>query len=149
MPRRTAGFTGIEMLVVLIIAGILVAMAMPALGRAWARQGALNARDSLVALAARARAAAIERGDTELKVDALTDRAWIEQAGSTIDAVDYSGEFDADVTTASGRDALCVRYNARGLGRSCGHTLPDSVVFTRGSYSARAVVQFLGQVTKR
>jgi Tfp pilus assembly protein FimT len=150
MPRRTAGFTGIEMLIVLIIAGILLAMAMPALGRAWVRQGTLNARDTLVALSSRARAVAIERGDTvRLRVDAVTDRAWIEHAGSTVDAVDYSGEFDADVRLASGRDALCVRYNARGLGSSCGHTLPDTVVFTRGSYSARAVVQLLGQVTKR
>ncbi|HEX7089572.1 MAG TPA: type II secretion system protein [Longimicrobiales bacterium] len=151
MPRRTAGFTGIEMLIVLIIAGVLLAMAVPALGRARARQGALNARDALVMLGARARAVAIEHGDVaELRVDAVTDRAWIQHAGSTMDAVDYSGEFDADVRISSGSAALCVRYNARGLGSSCGGpTLPDTVTFARGSYRARAVVQFLGQVSKR
>jgi type II secretory pathway pseudopilin PulG len=150
MPRRIAGFTGIEMLIVVIIAGVLLAMALPALGRARARQGVLNARDALVTLAARARAVAIEKGDAaSLRVDAITDRAWIEHAGSTIDAVDYSGEFDADVQIASGSGALCVRYNPRGLGISCGPALPDTVTFTRGSHSARAVVQFLGQVSKR
>jgi len=44
---------------------------------------------------------------------------------------------------------LEVCFTPRGVGGACGGTvLPNTVVFTRGPYTARAAIRVLGQVTK-
>lgn len=150
MRNRTAGFTGIEILVVLAIAGILMGMALPAFGRAIARRGALNARDTLVTMGARARSVAIERGATvKLGVDVPAGRAWIADGVDTLQVLDYAGEFDAKLRTMRNAPLLEVCFTPRGIGGACGSTvLPDTVIFIRGSHTARAAVRVLGQVTK-
>ena len=151
MRHRTAGFTGIEILIVLVIGGILMGMALPAFGRALARRGAQNARDALVTLSARARNLAIERGATvTLGVDVAAGRAWIAQGTDTLDVLDYSGEFDADLTARRNAALLQVCFTPRGIGGACSSStlLPDTVIFKRGAHTARAEVRVLGQVSK-
>lgn len=151
MQRRTAGFSGIEILIVLVIVGILTGMAIPAFGRAQARRGAMNARDALVTLGARARSIAIEMGTTvELRLDPSANRAWIVDGTTTLEALDYTGEFAADVTAARSSGTLRVCYTPRGLGGACASStvLPDTVTFARGPFTARAEVQFLGHVSR-
>src|SRR5690606_22234626 len=112
MRRQTAGFTGIEILVVLVIGGILLAMALPAFGRAIARRGALNARDALVTMGARARSVAIERGATvTLGVAVDEGRAWIAEGPDTLDVLDYSGEFDAKLAAIRNASLLEICFS--------------------------------------
>lgn len=151
MRRQTAGFTGIEILIVLVIGGILMGMALPAFGRAISRRGALNARDALVVMGARARSTAIERGATvKLGVDVAAGRTWIVEGMDTLDVLDYSGEFDAKLRAIRNGAMLEICFTPRGVGGACNATtaLPDTVIFTRGPHSARAAIRVLGQVSR-
>jgi len=150
MRHRTAGFSGIELLVVLVIGGILMGMALPAFGRAIARRNVENARDALIAMGARARSLAIERGATvKLGVETVAGRAWIADGPDTLQVLDYSGEFNVGLRSARNAALLEVCFTPRGVGGRCGATeLPDTLFFTRGAYTARASIRVLGQVTK-
>lgn len=150
MSHRLAGYSGIEILVVLVIGGILAGMALPAFGRAIARRNVENARDALIVMGARARSLAIERGRAvKLGVETAAGRAWIVDGPDTLQVLDYAGEFEADLRSVRNAALLEVCFTPRGVGDACGGTvLPDTVVFTRGPYTARAAIRVLGQVTK-
>lgn len=150
MSHRLAGYSGIEILVVLVIGGILAGMALPAFGRAIARRNVENARDALIVMGARARSLAIERGRAvKLGVETAAGRAWIVDGPDTLQVLDYAGEFEADLRSVRNAALLEVCFTPRGVGGACGDTvLPDTVVFTRGPYTARAAIRVLGQVTK-
>ncbi|MFO7261975.1 MAG: GspH/FimT family pseudopilin [bacterium] len=150
MSHRLAGYSGIEILVVLVIGGILAGMALPAFGRAIARRNVENARDALIVMGARARSLAIERGRAvKLGVETAAGRAWIVDGPDTLQVLDYAGEFEADLRSVRNAALLEVCFTPRGVGGACGGTvLPDTVVFTRGPYTARAAIRVLGQVTK-
>jgi prepilin-type N-terminal cleavage/methylation domain-containing protein len=60
MNRR--GFTLIEILIVVVLIGVIVAVAGPRLRTALVRQNVRSARDALVTMHATARASAIQRG---------------------------------------------------------------------------------------
>jgi hypothetical protein len=78
-----------------------------------------------------------------------TGRAWIAQGTDTLEVLDYSGEFDADLRAVRNAALIEVCFTPRGVGGACGTTvLPDTVIFARGPHTARAVVRFLGQVSK-
>lgn len=150
MSHRLAGYSGIEILVVLVSGGILAGMALPAFGRAIARRNVENARDALIVMGARARSLAIERGRAvKLGVETAAGRAWIVDGPDTLQVLDYAGEFEADLRSVRNAALLEVCFTPRGVGGACGGTvLPDTVVFTRGPYTARAAIRVLGQVTK-
>lgn len=61
-PR--AGFTLVETLILLVIVGVVTAIGMPRLRESLIRNEVRSARTALVALHARARAAAVARGQT-------------------------------------------------------------------------------------
>lgn len=146
---KQAGFAAIEIVVVIMIAAVLMGMAIPAFGRVQARRGVINARNTLIALAARARAHAVERGENVyLEIDPVTNRAWVRRGTDTIQVVQYSGEFAAEMQLASNTSTVAICYSSRGFAReSCNAgTLPDVVTFRRGPETARARIRPLGQV---
>jgi prepilin-type N-terminal cleavage/methylation domain-containing protein len=158
MRGHRAGFSILELLIVIAIAGVLLGLAGAAFGRLQARRGAMSARDSFVMLAARARAVAIERGTTaRLELDPSTGTAWIQYrtaAGvdTVVESLHFRGDFDADLAVAvNSRIVLCFtpRGYTRGGGSCTGpENLPDTVTFARGPNVARAVVRPLGQVAR-
>jgi prepilin-type N-terminal cleavage/methylation domain-containing protein len=69
------GFTVIELLVAIVIAGILGGVSIPQISRYTSRRAAINARDAFVQATAQARAAAIQAGeDVQMQVDRTNDR---------------------------------------------------------------------------
>ena len=144
-----SGFTLIEALIVMIIAGILLGISVPSFGRLQARRAAINARDSFSLLAARARATAIETGSiVNLVIDPDEESALLTFAtsGDTIVFMNYTGDFSADVQIADG--ALTVCYGPRGFALSgCTSIAAETeVLFERSGEESVALVRPLGQV---
>src|SRR5688572_23241839 len=83
MLRPRAGFSMIELLLVMVIGAILMTFAIPGYTRMTAARNAQNARDNLVWMAARARAKAIEMGRVyQLQIDPGTEKARIIERGA-------------------------------------------------------------------
>ena len=151
------GFSVVEMGVVLMIAGILIAWTIPGFTRMQRNRAAQNARDSFVWLSNRARARAVETGTTQLlEIDPASSRAWIVKrnatlATDTLQTVHYPTEFGARVTTStSAKVTLC--YNPRGYAWRCDLTFSPNadvpITFAHGGKSAVARVKPLGQVER-
>jgi prepilin-type N-terminal cleavage/methylation domain-containing protein len=152
-----SGYTLIELLIVMVIATILMSMAIPQFTRMLTTRNAQNARDDLVWMAVRAKAKAVERGQTYLlEINPNTERAWIVRrnpttAADTIQTVDFSTEFKATIST-SANTTITVCYSPRGFAFSCaGAASPSSdtdVTFTHGDKTATARIRPLGQVIR-
>ena len=72
-----SGYTLVELLIVMLIASILMSMVVPQFTRMMTTRNAQNARDDLVWMAVRAKAKAVERGQTYmLEINPTTERAW-------------------------------------------------------------------------
>lgn len=153
-PSQRAGFTLIELAIVVFIVGLIVAVATPRMTKTLADRNARNARDAFAWNANRARARAIQTGNTFLYVvNPSNERAWIYKrnptTGDTLAVVDFLSEFDARVSTNSNNTfTLC--YGPRGYAYDCtgAGTNTFEVTFTTGGYSATARVKPLGQVDR-
>lgn len=155
-PAQHDGYTLIELLIVMVIAATLMTMAVPQFTRMLQAKNAQNARDNLVWMAARARARAVERGQTFLlEVDPATERAWIVRrnatvASDTVQTVDFSTEFNTTISTAA-NSVITVCYSPRGFAYSCSANSPAAntdVTFTHTDKTAVARIRVLGQITR-
>lgn len=117
--RATAGFTIVELLTVLVIAGIAVSAGWPRLAEAYSRRMTGTVADQIVQLHDLTRSAAVQHGRmAELHVDAANSRTWIEVdtagTGSAVDTIggvrDFSGE-QVEISTYT--SVLC--FGPRGL----------------------------------
>lgn len=152
-----AGFTVIEIGMVLVIAGILLGLAVPGFQKMQRNRAAQNARDSFVWLSNRARARAIETGTTQLlEINPPTDRAWIVRRGGTLandtlQMVHYPTEYGSAVTTVA-NTKITVCYNPRGYAWECSPgnspTTDVNITFEHAARSAVARVKPLGQVER-
>lgn len=148
--RHRAGFTVIELVIVLVIAGVIMSVMLPAFSRLPVQRGAANARDSIIMLAARARALAMERGTiVHLEIDPATQRSWVRVGADTVQIHEYVGEYQATISTPEGAK-VTVCYTSRGLALpSCSSAgLPVVISFSRGLYTYNARIQRLGRVER-
>jgi prepilin-type N-terminal cleavage/methylation domain-containing protein len=154
MRAQRAGFTLVELLLIIAVSGVLSMIAISQVGDYVARQGARNARDEFVYMAARARAAAIERSVVvRLEVDPATDRVWVvtnrSGVGDTLEVRRYTADENTTITTGDGA-VLTVCYSPRGYATSCTSISAELAVdFTRGTRTASALVRPLGQVLRK
>lgn len=150
--RRTGreGFTLVEMLLVMAFGAILATVVGPSLGTIQARLDTRSSRDAFLLFAARARAAALDRGAVStLTVDPDAGVARLSVGAEALDSIRFQQELGIEVRTSTG-DALVVCYSSRGFAlASCTDVADDvRVEFVRGNETAAAVVQPLGQVRK-
>ena len=144
------GFTAIELVIVMTIAGIIAAFAIPNFNNATQNRMAMNARDSFVWLGNKARGRAIEMGTTwMLEVDPTTERAWIVKrnptvAADTIQIVDYTTEYASTISTnANVKVSVC--YNSRGYAWPCGAANPPvDITFSHARRNSIVRVKALG-----
>ena len=154
--RQPGGFTAIELLVVVMVAGILGVMAFPRFTKYRNQRESIHARDAFGYAAARARAAAVERGDVVvLMIRPYRDSVFVMSgdATDTLEVIDYvGGEITADVVMEDELPApFRICYVPRGFAHpSCGNgdRLPAKVGFANRSDTLWSVISGVGQVQR-
>lgn len=156
IARNRDGFTLVELLIVMIIAGILLSYAVPSFMRMTASQNAQNARDRMVWMANRARSIALTRGQVELfEIDPARNAAWVVRRNpttpaDTVEIVYFGTEYSATLNTSTGtKITLC--FSARGYAFNCGGNSPtvnEEAQLTHVEKVARARIKPLGQVER-
>jgi prepilin-type N-terminal cleavage/methylation domain-containing protein len=157
---RRDGFTLIELVIVITIAGIIMVYAVPRFQGMRATRTARNSRDVFVWLAQRARARAIQTGQTWLyEIDPANERVWIVRRGGsaaadTLTTVNFVSEYESTTMSTAANTVITVCYNPRGYASTCtggsgsSPTNNVDVTFTNGSYTSSARLKPLGQVER-
>lgn len=114
MTSHKSGFTMIELAIAILIGSILTSIALSSYGNARGRFAVRGARDTFVALHARARAQAVELGqNVQLLVDVDGDSVVLRsQAGDVLENIHFSDEHHVDLRASS---ALRLCMNPRGF----------------------------------
>ena len=156
LRSRRGGFTIIELVIVIVIAGIMMGYAIPRFQRTRAERTARNARDVFVWNANRARAKAIQSGTTYLfEVDPATERAWVVKrnatmASDTLLTINFESEYESEMSTAA-NSLITVCFNSRGYAFNCSGNSPTAnvdVTFTHASYTSIARLKPMGQASR-
>lgn len=143
------GFTAIEIVIVMVLIGIMSALALPFIRNAAVKSGVSGALAAVTSLHALARNSAIQKGRTAvLVVSGSTETVVVilRRAGST--AVDTVGQaenlytrFGVDLSTTSDS----VVFTPRGIGTASGST---TVVATRSGYADTLVISAAGRLVR-
>lgn len=146
-----AGFTLVEIVVVLLIAIILVDVAAGALVPARQAAGIQSAEYAFRSLHARTRAHAIERGSTvRLELDPFADRARIVAGADTLESFDFQEEYGVDVESRVGGSIVhltqCMSSRGLGDGACTSFGEPAEITFAQGDRSGAIRLLPLGQV---
>ena len=148
MPTNNKGFTVTEILIVMIIIGVMAAIAIPRLRGSTEKQGVRSSRAALQTLVAKARGAAIQRGCPSTLHLVAPGRVWVTACrmtavGGTLDTLGTIENLAARYAVAmtSSRDSL--RFDPRGI-NSTYQTV--SIRFTAGAYTDSVNVNAVGKV---
>lgn len=144
MEGRRGGFTIVEMVVALVISLVILRMVVLASGPTMDRLSVDAARTSFASLAARARARAVERGQTVIfAVDPATDSAWVSQGSTVVEAIAFRTSAGIDVDAPS---MMAVCLGPRGFGDlSCASfSGAQQVTFSRGRAVKSVTIRPLG-----
>lgn len=149
---RNAGFTFVEILIVMIIIGIAAAMGIPRIRDSMQKQNVRSARAAIATMVAKTRAAAVQRGCRATLQLRASGRAWITAcktstvgATSTLDTIG-GVELVAsrwNVTMSETNDSI--RFDPRGINVDYQQTI---VRFLAGSIADSVIINQLGKVVR-
>lgn len=134
---------------VLMVGSVLTSIAIQSFNGISGRFAARGARQTLLSMHARARAQAVEFGQTvRLNVDPGGDSVWLSQGADILTVVDFEEEFNVDVRTSTDSN-LKVCMNARGFADTgCNNFVsPVTITFLLASDTFSVRVLTLGQMT--
>ena len=146
------GFTLPEVLIVVSIASVLTAMAVPQLTIAFQGRSVATAADQFVLAHSMARSTALRYGrQAQLHVDTVAARLWVDvdTSGTGVrDTVGFVHDLAAQGVKVSGAGLLC--FDARGLAATGGACQSGSLTvrFTQGTKVASLQVTTLGKVLR-
>ena len=147
MRRSRHGFSLIELVIALVIGGILTGIALSSYGNARGRFAVRGARTAFVTMHARARAQAIERGETVRVVVASSgDSVYLRAGTTTLETIRFGGELGVNLRGTGIGTTLCM--NSRGYGDTGCNTFTTSatVLFVQGTDSVSVTILPLGQL---
>ena len=147
MDRRKNGFTLIEMLTVIMLGAVLTGFAMKGFGVTGSQTATRQARNVFSGMAARARAQAIESGQTtRLIADARDDSVIIVANGQIVEEVQFGGEMEIDIRATQDVTQLCM--NPRGYASQDCNSFNTTVevAFFQGNESRSLEILPLGQI---
>lgn len=139
-----AGATLLELLLALALVSVALGLALPPLGSLRNRSAVSAARESTVALLARARAEALARGGATVELDGPGASAVLRVAGVELARLDLGRRWRVGLELGGGRESAQVVYGPLGLGRVASRTL----VFVRGGARAVLTVSAYGRVAR-
>ncbi|MCH7890028.1 MAG: type II secretion system protein [Gemmatimonadetes bacterium] len=148
MKNRRSGFSIIELVVVLMVGSVLTSIAMTSFNGISGRFATKGARQTFMTMNARARAQAVEYGQTvQLNVDPVGDSVWLSRGDDILEVLNFGKEFDVDIHTSTGSE-LWVCMNARGFAdsRCNSFSSPVTVSFLLASDTASVRILSLGQM---
>lgn len=149
------GFTAVELVIVVMLAGVLASLSFPAFKEYRSAREVMNARRAFTMSAARARAAAVERGEVVvLMVRIYRDSIFVMNGDwtDTLEMIDFrGGETRADILLDGTPAPFRICYVPMGFVHpSCqdGAYLPRRIGFTTwsGTDTAWAMINAAGQV---
>jgi prepilin-type N-terminal cleavage/methylation domain-containing protein len=146
MRMNTRGFSLIETMITLVIAGTLLNVGVKAAAPVTDDLSVKSARGAVMALHARARAHAVERGTmVRLVIDPATDVVSLVDGTDVIETVDLHDTRGIDLT-ASAPITLCM--TPRGFADSDCNSFSSAVTFglERGGVISRIKLRPLGQL---
>jgi prepilin-type N-terminal cleavage/methylation domain-containing protein len=151
MRKAVAGFTVIELLMVIVIVGIMMAVAIPFFRTASQKSSARGAGDEIARLYATARAVSIQRGKLAwLVLDPSTSTALVvasKVTGTGVDTVSQPDNLGTRyrVTFTTSTDSLV--FTPRGIGANLSTT---TVILTSaaGGYADTVVIYPTGKVSQ-
>ena len=148
MDKRRSGFSIIELVVVLMVGSVLTSIAITSFNGVSGRYATRGARQTFMAMHARARAQAVEYGQTvRLNLDPDDDSVWLSRGSEVLEVLNFAEEFDVDIRTSTASD-LMVCMNARGFAdtRCNNFASPVTVTFLLASDTTSVRVLSLGQM---
>jgi type II secretory pathway pseudopilin PulG len=139
------GHTLVELLFVLLLAGVVVSSMAPAARRQRDRAAVVGAREVVVGLLAEARLAAIESGGASVRVTVRPARAEALVGGAPVRAAALDADFGVTLALSGAGTEAELAYDGMGLGRVASQT----ITFRRGAEAAELVVSAYGRVRRR
>lgn len=139
------GHTLVELLFVLLLAGVAVSSMAPAARRQRDRAAVVGAREAVVGLLAEARLAALESGGASVRITATPPRAEALARGASLRSAALGEDFGVTVGLSGADTQAELSYDGLGLGRMASQT----ITFRRGREIAELVVSAYGRVRRR
>ena len=148
VARGSAGFTIVELVIVILIGSILVGVALSSFQTAQAAMAARGAKNMYATLHQRARVRSIERGQRSLLyVDTTGDSAAIFSNGAWSDVTHFRGQLNVDLRATPATFFICM--NPRGYADpNCGFgiTSPVKLEFWLSGDSTSITILPMGQL---
>lgn len=145
------GLSLLEIMIVMVVMGVMLAMGYPRLRTAFLKQNVRSARVNLATLAAKSRAAAVQRGCRSVLhiTSGANGAAWVTVCKAGSSGLDTLGGVDAlasryGVALTASRDS--VQYDSRGLSLE---NLATTVLIQAAEFRDSVMINPLGKVVSR